>query len=145
MYKKRIPPKELGGGKRIIFDKKDLEKVEELAGYLTTEQIADNFGVSRDTFYELRKRQPEIALQYQKGRSRKILQYAKQLEDKALGRTDKGDTVCIIFFLKTQAGWKEAKDDKSAIDMSVSFNISEKENENDIKIANPIGMYEQLT
>lgn len=111
MHKERIVAKELGGNERILFDKEDLDKVEELAAYLTSEQIADYFGICRKAFYDIRQRQPDVATRYQKGKASKILQFAKHLEQKALGKTDKGDTGCLVFYLKTQGRWAEAREE----------------------------------
>lgn len=108
MHKERVRPKENGGIERLILDKKDLNKVEKISAYLTTLQIADYFGICRDTFHAIRKRQPEVDRRYQIGKSKKDLMYAQHLEDKAFGRTDKGDTTALIFYLKTQARWSEA-------------------------------------
>lgn len=111
MHKERIVAKELGGNERIIFDKEDLDKVEELGAYLSMEQIADNFGICRRVFYDIRQRQPEVAARYQRGKSNKILQFAQHLEQKALGKTKKGDAACLMFFLKTQGRWAEAREE----------------------------------
>lgn len=108
MHKARVKPKELGGSERIILDKKDLDKVEKYAAYLTLEEIADYFGICRRVFFDIRQRQPEVSAHYQKGKIKKNLIYAEHLEDKALGKTDKGDTTALIFYLKTRARWSEA-------------------------------------
>ena len=53
-----------------MLDCDQIMQVEQLANIgLNTEQIADFFGFSRDTFYEIRKRQPEVLRHYKKGRS----------------------------------------------------------------------------
>ncbi len=38
--------------------------VETLAAVLTAEQVADYFGIGRTTFYNLMRRDPEIAARY---------------------------------------------------------------------------------
>ena len=78
-------------------------EVEVLAEVLTTEQIADYLGISRDTFYQIMRRQKEVSVRYKKGRSKVINEIAQNLLTKAR----RGDLGAMIFFLKTQAGWRE--------------------------------------
>ncbi|MBC7737879.1 MAG: helix-turn-helix domain-containing protein [Candidatus Saccharibacteria bacterium] len=78
-------------------------EVETLAAVLTTEQIADFFGIGRRTFYDLMARDEEIAARYKKGKARAIGAIAQTLISKARA----GDTTSMIFYLKTQAGWRE--------------------------------------
>lgn len=61
------------------------------------------------TFQNIRKRQPEVSFAYKKGRAKKILRFAKMLEAKAMGNTKDGDAACIMFYLKTQAGWRQKR------------------------------------
>ena len=95
-----------GGGQPIksLTDEQVIQ-VEALAGYLSLEQIADYMGVSRCTFNEIRKRQPEVELRYRRGRANTIGDVGTSLIQKARG----GDTSSMVFYLKTQAGWKESK------------------------------------
>ena len=83
----------------------DVQKaeVETLAAVLTAEQVADYFGIGRRTFYAMMQRDEEIATRYKKGKARAIGAIAQGLINKARG----GDTTSMIFFLKTQAGWRE--------------------------------------
>lgn len=78
-------------------------EVETLAAVLTSEQIADYFGIGRRTFYSMMERDEEIAARYKKGKARAIGAIAQGLIAKARG----GDTTSMIFYLKTQAGWRE--------------------------------------
>ena len=78
-------------------------EVETLAAVLTAEQVADYFGIGRRTFYAMMQRDEEIAARYKKGKARAIGIIAQGLINKARG----GDTASMIFFLKTQAGWRE--------------------------------------
>ena len=78
-------------------------EVETLAAVLTAEQVADYFGIGRRTFYSMMQRDEEIAARYKKGKARAIGAIAQGLINKARG----GDTTSMIFFLKTQAGWRE--------------------------------------
>lgn len=78
-------------------------EVETLAAVLTAEQVADYFGIGRRTFYTMVQRDEEIAARYKKGKAKAIGIIAQGLINKARG----GDTASMIFFLKTQAGWRE--------------------------------------
>ena len=78
-------------------------EVETLAAVLNAEQIADYFGIGRTTLFALMDRDPDIAERYKRGKARAIGAIAQSLISKARG----GDTACMIFYLKTQAGWRE--------------------------------------
>ena len=78
-------------------------EVEALSAYLSTAQMADYFGMHRDTFFELMKRDPDIARRYKRGKSKAIGKVAQGLVQKAVA----GDTTSSIFFLKTQGRWRE--------------------------------------
>lgn len=78
-------------------------EVETLAAVLTAQQVADYFGIGRTTFFRLMERDPEIEKRYKRGKARAVGAIAQSLIQKARG----GDTACMIFYLKTQAGWRE--------------------------------------
>ena len=78
-------------------------EVETLAAVLTAEQVADFFGIGRTTFFAMMQRDQEIAERYKKGKARAIGAIAQTLISKARA----GDTTSMIFYLKTQAGWRE--------------------------------------
>lgn len=80
-------------------------EVETLAAVLNAEQIADYFGVGRTTFFAIMERDPDISERYKRGKAKAIGSVAKSLITKAR----EGDTASMIFFLKTQAGWKETQ------------------------------------
>ncbi|GHE00910.1 hypothetical protein U879_13605 [Defluviimonas sp. 20V17] len=83
----------------------DVQKaeVETLAAVLSSEQIADYFGIGRRTFYDMMARDEEIAARYKRGKAKAIGAIAQGLITKARS----GDTACMIFYLKTQGGWRE--------------------------------------
>ena len=80
-----------------------LAEVETLAAVLTTAQMADYFGIGRTTFFAILERDAEVAERYKRGKARAIGAIAQSLIQKARG----GDTASMIFYLKTQAGWRE--------------------------------------
>jgi len=113
--------KNKGGRPEIVLSDEQIAKVEELSAYLNCEQIADYFGIDRDTFLAIRKRQPEVLRHYKKGKAHKIYKYAQKLEQKATGIDENGDTTAIIFYLKTQAGWStENKNDNQPVCLTFS-------------------------
>lgn len=85
------------------LDDKQVAQVEALASVLTMGQIADYFGISRPTFDAICERQPEVSLHYKKGKTKAIANVAQNL----IKQAQDGNTTAIIFFLKTQAGWRE--------------------------------------
>lgn len=99
--------KNLGGRPEIELTEEQIKKVEMLAAHLTTEQIADYFGIDRSTFYEIRKRQPEVFQQYKKGRAQKILKLSEKIEDKSMGIDETGCATSLIFSLKALGEWSE--------------------------------------
>jgi hypothetical protein len=66
-------------------------------------RIADYLGIGRTTFHSIMARDPDIAERYKRGKAKAIAHVARGLLQKARS----GDTVSSIFFLKTQAGWRE--------------------------------------
>lgn len=78
-------------------------EVETLAAVLTAGQMADYFGIGRTTFFAMVREDPQIAERYKRGKARAIGAIAQSLISKARA----GDTTSTIFYLKTQAGWRE--------------------------------------
>ena len=102
-----------GGEAMLIFTEEDVLQVEELASRLTVDQIADYFGVSDASFRSLRARQPEVAEAYKRGKSKTI----SSVPGKLIKLANEENLTAIMFYLKTQAGWRE-KD--AAVDISVT-------------------------
>lgn len=78
-------------------------EVETLAAVLNAQQIADYFGMGRRTFYSLMERDGEVAARYKRGKARAVGSVAQSLISKARA----GNVTAMIFYLKTQAGWRE--------------------------------------
>jgi len=83
-------------------------EVETLAAVLNQEQIADYFGFSQDTFQRMMERDSEVLRSYKRGKAKAIGSIAGNL----IGQAKKGNVAAAIFYLKTQAGWKEAQEVK---------------------------------
>lgn len=88
-----------------VLNEEELAQVEALASVLSTEQIADYFGIGRTTFYQIMDRQEDVAVRYKRGRAKAIGSVSQGLLQKARS----GDNTAMIFYLKTQAGWKETQ------------------------------------
>lgn len=93
-----------GGGTppRVLTDK-EKEYVGEFASVLTVAQMADYLGIGRQTFYDILARDEEVDRLYKKGRARVIGDVAGNL----INQAQSGNTSAAIFYLKTQAGWKD--------------------------------------
>lgn len=100
-------------------------QVEALAAYLTQDQIADYFGITRPTFFAMMEREPDIALRYKRGKAKAIGAVAQGLIQQARA----GDKVAAMFYLKTQAGWRETDRlehtgaDGAPIDLNIKVNF----------------------
>jgi hypothetical protein len=91
------------GRRPITLTQDQCHEVETLAALLSQEQIADYFGIARNTFRAICDRDEEIAARYKRGKAKAIAHVANGL----LQRARAGDTASSIFYLKTQAGWRE--------------------------------------
>lgn len=80
--------------------------IESMAGHgATLDQIATVLGISPRTLDHWLKRE-DVQACYKRGKLRAIDQVAGKLYAKALA----GDVASMIFYLKTQAGWREVKE-----------------------------------
>ncbi len=86
----------------VLADAQKAE-VETLAAVLSVDQIADYFGIGRTTFYALLQRDHDIAERYKRGKARAIGAVANSLITQARA----GNITAMIFYLKTQGGWRE--------------------------------------
>lgn len=87
----------------IVLSPEQVHEVETLAALLNQQQIADYFGIGRRTFQAILERDEEVAARYKRGKAKAIAHVANGLLQKARA----GDTTSAIFYLKTQAGWRE--------------------------------------
>ena len=93
----------LGGRPRMELTDEQMAEVETLAAVLNVAQMADYFGIGRTTFFSILNRDSEVSERYKRGRARAVGSIAQSLVTKARA----GDTTAMIFFLKTQGGWRE--------------------------------------
>jgi pantothenate kinase len=85
------------------LDEDQIAQVEGLASVLSVEQIADYFGMVKNTFYQIMERQPEVYERYKRGKAKAIGTVANGL----LKQAREGNLTAAIFYLKTQAKWRE--------------------------------------
>jgi DNA-binding CsgD family transcriptional regulator len=98
LNKKRI---KTGGRQLVLFNEEQIKIVESLAYNKNCDQIAAHFGISKATFFNLRKRQIDVEKAYKKGRINLKIALGSLLYKKALA----GHTSSLIFVLKTKCGW----------------------------------------
>lgn len=94
-----------GGRPPITLTDEQVAQIEALGSVLSIEQIADYFGISKTTFYAIMERQPEVSERYKKGKAKAIGSVAQGL----LQQAKSGNTSAAMFYLKTQAGWRETQ------------------------------------
>lgn len=87
----------------ITLTEDQVREVETLAALLNQDQIADYLGIARNTFRAICARDEEVLERYKKGKAKAIAHVANGLLQKARA----GDTTSAIFYLKTQAGWRD--------------------------------------
>ena len=109
------------GRPRKVIGPEHLDTVEKLAAVLTTEQIADFLGISRPSFYNEMNRNNELFIRYKRGRSKAVASVGSNLLQKA----QSGDLTAMIFYLKTQAGWRETKEDAPITDNHFNITITD--------------------
>ena len=101
-----------GGGRPVIeFTPEQITQLEALAAVLTKGQIADYFSISETTLRAIEERQPEVSDAYKKGRAK---QYAS-MGSNLIQLAKSGNVAANIFYLKTQAGWKESQPEAQEI------------------------------
>lgn len=95
-----------GGRPTVVFNEQQVSQVETLAAVLSKAQLSDYFSISENTFREVEERQPEVSEAYKRGKAKAIGNVAGNL----IAQAKAGNVSAAIFYLKTQAGWKEDKE-----------------------------------
>lgn len=101
------------GRPTITLTPEQKAEVETLAALLSQDQIADWFGIVRNTFRAICDRDPEVNERYKRGKAKAIAHVAQGLLMKARG----GCTTSSIFYLKTQGGWRETDRHEHAVNI----------------------------
>jgi hypothetical protein len=94
-----------GGRPKIVLTEEQLAEIGTLAPYLTADQLADTIGISRSKFFEILQENEEVSGLYKKAKGKAVANVANNLVLQA----QNGNTTAAIFYLKTQAGWKETE------------------------------------
>tara|TARA_R110002153_G_scaffold39638_1_gene114044 strand:+ start:366 stop:746 length:381 start_codon:yes stop_codon:yes gene_type:complete len=102
---------DVGGRPPVELTAQQVIEIQALAAVLTKSQVADYFGICENTLREIEKRQPEVSEAYKKGRVKQCAQMGANLVQLA----KEGNVAANIFYLKTQAGWKETEADVQEI------------------------------
>jgi len=92
-----------GGRPMIVFDEAQIAQVEALAAVMSKRQLCDYMSVGETTFREIEGRQPEVSDAYKRGKAKAIGSIGQSLIQQAKN----GNIAAAIFYLKTQAGWRE--------------------------------------
>ena len=101
----------------IVWGYDEIAEYRDLASVLTKSQLAGYFGITEKTLFNIEKRQPEVREAYEYGRAAKIAAMGNNLVKLALD----GNVTANIFYLKTQAGWKEEQAEVTAQPISINI------------------------
>jgi len=93
-----------GGRPKKVLTPEQINEVEKLAAYLNQDQIADYLEIPARTLRAIISRDSAVSAAYKKGRAKAIGSVSQSL----LKSATEGNTTAQIFYLKTQAGWREA-------------------------------------
>lgn len=99
-------------------------QVEALAAYLTQDQIADYFGIARNTFARIVNEDGDVFERYKRGKAKAIGSAAKTVLDAIRD----GNLTAAFFYLKTQAGWRETGEtagDSDSPPLSIKFSVAQ--------------------
>ena len=117
---------------RRKLTKDEIIELEALSAVLNQEQIADYFNFSHDTLNRIMKADDNVLRAYKRGKAKAIVRVGKSL----LSQCDDGSVPAQTFYLKTQAGWSETKQDDGDSEelqpMNITFEV--KDAVSDIKI-----------
>jgi hypothetical protein len=83
---------------------------------LTNEQIALILGICRDSLHNKMQKEPELVDAIDRGRAHGIHTMAHGLYQAGIN----GNVVAAIFWLKSRAGWKEAKDEVEGAEVKIT-------------------------
>ena len=97
-----------GGRPMIVFDETQIAQVEALAAVMSKRQLCDYMSVGETTFREIEGRQPEVSDAYKRGKAKAIGSIGQSLIQQAKN----GNIAAAIFYLKTQAGWRETEQEQ---------------------------------
>ena len=108
--------------KKITLDEAQIAQVEALSAYLPIDKIAGYFGFTESTFHEIKKRQPEVLIAYNKGVAKAcsyvgstLMGFIREKENTATKLN------ATMFYLRTKGGWgSENKNDNEPVCLTFS-------------------------
>ena len=108
--------------KKITMDEAQIAQVEALSAYLPIDKIAGYFGFTESTFHEIKKRQPEVLIAYNKGVAKAcsyvgstLMGFIREKENTATKLN------ATMFYLRTKGGWgSENKNDNKPVCLTFS-------------------------
>jgi hypothetical protein len=106
-----------GGRTMIVFDEAQIAQVEALAAVMSKRQICDYMSVGETTFREIEGRQPEVSDAYKRGKAKAIGSIGQSLIQQAKN----GNIAAAIFYLKTQAGWRETEQEQGTQNITLQI------------------------
>jgi len=108
--------------KKITLDEAQIAQVEALSAYLPIDKIAGYFGFTESTFHEIKKRQPEVLIAYNKGVAKACSFVGSMLMGFIREKENTPSKLqAITFYLKTKAGWgSENKNDNQPVYLTFS-------------------------
>ena len=107
------------GRKPVVLSDDQISELGTLSAVLNTVQLADYFGMSHVTFKALRDRDEKVSFAYKNGKAKAIATIGGNL----ISQANDGNVSAQIFYLKTQAGWKESDSDQEKDPTSYTINI----------------------
>lgn len=95
----------------VVLTGEQIAQVKALSAYLSVEDIAGYLKIGPTCFREIRKRQPEVDEAYRQG----VAEARSFVASKLMGYLKEKDNSstklqAIMFYLKTQGGWREKQD-----------------------------------
>lgn len=93
----------VSGREMTTLTSAQLAEMPTLSAVLSVEQMADYYGIPRSTFWAMLQRDETLARVYQRGRASAF----RDVGNSVLTKARAGDMVAAVFFLKTQARWRE--------------------------------------
>ena len=95
--------------KPIEFGEKEIEQVRTLAPYLTKEDIAAHMNMSLSAYYNVERRQPEVALAFKQGKAKGTRAAAGVV----MREIKKGSLSASRYYLDRRSGWGNNADKSS--------------------------------
>lgn len=89
-----------------VFTRLEIDRIEGYAAYHTIEDIAAFFGYSQSQFNRLKNQDINVMNAYKRGRFKAL----SMVGGKLMEQIENNNLTAIMFYLKTQGGWREKQD-----------------------------------